>query len=223
MSRESEADLPGEAAAPRHAAGSAARRTRRLPARLAHAPGARQPGVPHDRRDQGPPGAGRPAPRACSPAAPDSSVTSGDAADGADRCPCSPCAPTSTPCPSRTPRSTAPTAPPSPTAPTPAATTCTPPSSSAPAWSSPSCTAQGLLPRPVRLIFQPAEEVLPGGAADAIESRRARRRRPDHRRALRPEGRRRPASACATAPSPPPATGWSSPWTAPAATPPART
>ncbi|WP_323449725.1 amidohydrolase [Streptomyces yaizuensis] len=29
---------------------------------------------------------------------------------------------------------------------------------------------QGLLPRPVRLIFQPAEEVLPGGATDAIES-----------------------------------------------------
>ncbi|MFF3936236.1 amidohydrolase [Streptomyces phaeofaciens] len=28
---------------------------------------------------------------------------------------------------------------------------------------------QGRLPRPVRLIFQPAEEVLPGGAADAIE------------------------------------------------------
>ncbi|MEV0176772.1 M20 family metallopeptidase [Streptomyces sp. NPDC050803] len=28
---------------------------------------------------------------------------------------------------------------------------------------------EGLLPRPVRLIFQPAEEVLPGGAADAIE------------------------------------------------------
>ncbi|MGW9051963.1 amidohydrolase [[Kitasatospora] papulosa] len=27
---------------------------------------------------------------------------------------------------------------------------------------------QGLLPRPVRLIFQPAEEVLPGGAADAV-------------------------------------------------------
>ncbi|GAA3499978.1 M20 family metallopeptidase [Streptomyces prasinosporus] len=27
---------------------------------------------------------------------------------------------------------------------------------------------QGLLPRPVRLVFQPAEEVLPGGAADAI-------------------------------------------------------
>ncbi|MET7482477.1 M20 family metallopeptidase [Streptomyces sp. NPDC005538] len=27
---------------------------------------------------------------------------------------------------------------------------------------------QGLLPRPVRLLFQPAEEVLPGGAADAI-------------------------------------------------------
>ncbi|WP_327115407.1 amidohydrolase [Streptomyces sp. NBC_01341] len=29
---------------------------------------------------------------------------------------------------------------------------------------------QGLLPRPVRLLFQPAEEVLPGGAADAIEA-----------------------------------------------------
>jgi amidohydrolase len=28
---------------------------------------------------------------------------------------------------------------------------------------------KGLLPRPVRLVFQPAEEVLPGGAADAIE------------------------------------------------------
>ncbi|AXK36832.1 amidohydrolase [Streptomyces armeniacus] len=30
--------------------------------------------------------------------------------------------------------------------------------------------AKGLLPRPVRLIFQPAEEVLPGGAPDAIDS-----------------------------------------------------
>ncbi|WP_329072597.1 amidohydrolase [Streptomyces sp. NBC_01429] len=29
---------------------------------------------------------------------------------------------------------------------------------------------RGLLPNPVRLIFQPAEEVLPGGAADAIKS-----------------------------------------------------
>ncbi|WP_030597347.1 amidohydrolase [Streptomyces fulvoviolaceus] len=29
--------------------------------------------------------------------------------------------------------------------------------------------SRGLLPRPVRLLFQPAEEVLPGGAADAIE------------------------------------------------------
>ncbi|MGW3495065.1 M20 family metallopeptidase [Streptomyces sp. NPDC001020] len=29
---------------------------------------------------------------------------------------------------------------------------------------------RGALPRPVRLIFQPAEEVLPGGAPDAIES-----------------------------------------------------
>lgn len=29
---------------------------------------------------------------------------------------------------------------------------------------------QGLLPNPVRLIFQPAEEVLPGGASDAIEA-----------------------------------------------------
>ncbi|WP_225825150.1 amidohydrolase [Streptomyces naphthomycinicus] len=30
--------------------------------------------------------------------------------------------------------------------------------------------AKGLLPRPVRLIFQPAEEVLPGGALDVIEN-----------------------------------------------------
>ncbi|WP_030609504.1 amidohydrolase [Streptomyces sclerotialus] len=30
--------------------------------------------------------------------------------------------------------------------------------------------AQGLLPGPVRLLFQPAEEVLPGGATDAIDS-----------------------------------------------------
>ncbi|MFC7468438.1 amidohydrolase [Actinomadura keratinilytica] len=29
---------------------------------------------------------------------------------------------------------------------------------------------EGKLPRPVRLLFQPAEEVLPGGAADAIEN-----------------------------------------------------
>ncbi|ANW18496.1 amidohydrolase [Streptomyces clavuligerus] len=29
---------------------------------------------------------------------------------------------------------------------------------------------QGLLPRPVRLIFQPAEEVLPGGATDVIDA-----------------------------------------------------
>ncbi len=29
---------------------------------------------------------------------------------------------------------------------------------------------EGRLPRPVRLLFQPAEEVLPGGASDAIES-----------------------------------------------------
>ncbi|MFI2202282.1 M20 family metallopeptidase [Streptomyces sp. NPDC020192] len=29
--------------------------------------------------------------------------------------------------------------------------------------------SKGLLPRPVRLLFQPAEEVLPGGAMDAIE------------------------------------------------------
>ncbi|MEY2227956.1 MULTISPECIES: amidohydrolase [Streptomyces] len=29
---------------------------------------------------------------------------------------------------------------------------------------------KGLLPRPVRLLFQPAEEVLPGGATDAIDS-----------------------------------------------------
>ncbi|MFF8385893.1 amidohydrolase [Streptomyces kanasensis] len=29
---------------------------------------------------------------------------------------------------------------------------------------------QGLLPRPVRLLFQPAEEVLPGGAVEAVEA-----------------------------------------------------
>ncbi len=81
---------------------------------------------------------------------------------------------------------------------------------------------QGLLPRPVRLIFQPAEEVLPGGAADAIADG-----------ALEGVGRilavhcdpgsTRGGSGCARAPSPPPATGWRSPSTAPAGTPPART
>jgi len=29
---------------------------------------------------------------------------------------------------------------------------------------------QGRLPRPVRLVFQPAEEIMPGGALDAIKA-----------------------------------------------------
>ena len=189
MSRESEADL---------------RRGRRLPGAL---PEALRAELIAFRRDlhmhpelgnqefrttaaaQGPAGEGRPrAPRARH-RAPGSSVTS--ATPGRRDARCWPCAPTSTPCPSRTPRPTARTAPPCPTAPTPAATTSTPPSSSAPASSSPSCTAQGLLPHPVRLIFQPAEEVLPGGAADAIECGALEGVGADHRRALRPQGRRR--------------------------------
>ena len=43
----------------------------------------------------------------------------------------------------------------------------------------------------VRLVFQPAEEVMPGGALDVIARRGARRRRRDLRAALRPQPRRR--------------------------------
>lgn len=48
--------------------------------------------------------------------------------------------------------------------------TCTPPPFSAAGLVLAELDRQGLLPNPVRLIFQPAEEVLPGGAPDAIES-----------------------------------------------------
>lgn len=81
----------------------------------------------------------------------------------------------------------------------------------------------GALPRPVRLLFQPAEEVLPGGAPDAIESG-----------ALEGVGRilavhcdprvdSQAGSGSVRERSPRPATGWRSSWTAPEATPPART
>lgn len=80
---------------------------------------------------------------------------------------------------------------------------------------------QGLLPQPVRLIFQPAEEVLPGGASDAIESG-----------VLDGVGKiiavhcdpkvDAGVIGLRPGPSPPPATGSRSPSTAPAATPPAR-
>ena len=49
---------------------------------------------------------------------------------------------------------------------------------------------RGLLPGRVRLLFQPAEEVMPGGALHLIVRRRARRRRPHLRPALRPQPRR---------------------------------
>ena len=52
--------------------------------------------------------------------------------------------------------------------PTPAATTCTPPPWSAPVSRSPSCTAPRPLPGRVRLMFQPAEEIMPGGALELI-------------------------------------------------------
>lgn len=81
---------------------------------------------------------------------------------------------------------------------------------------------QGLLPRPVRLLFQPAEEVLPGGATEAIESGvldgvgRIVAVHCDPRVDAGRIGLR-------AAPSPPPATGWRSPSPAPAGTPPGRT
>lgn len=81
---------------------------------------------------------------------------------------------------------------------------------------------QGLLPRPVRLLFQPAEEVLPGGATEAIDSG-----------ALDGVGKmiavhcdpRVDAGRIGlrAARSPPPATGWRSPSTGRAGTPRGRT
>lgn len=77
---------------------------------------------------------------------------------------------------------------------------------------------EGRLARPVRLLFQPAEEVLPGGAADAIEAG-----------VLDGVGRilalhcdpkvESAGSGCGSGRSPRPATGWRSPWTGRAATP----
>lgn len=80
---------------------------------------------------------------------------------------------------------------------------------------------QGLLPRPVRLIFQPAEEVLPGGAADAIESGVLEGSGGSSactatRRSMW-EG-----SGCGPGRSLRRATGWRSPSTGPAGTPPGR-
>nr|BBJ51253.1 hypothetical protein SAVMC3_38820 [Streptomyces avermitilis] len=78
--------------------------------------------------------------------------------------------------------------------------------------------SQGRLPYPVRLIFQPAEEVLPGGAVDAIASGALEGVGGSSACTATP-GSTPGASGCGTAPSPPPATGskWRS--TAPAATP----
>ncbi len=48
--------------------------------------------------------------------------------------------------------------------------TCTPRSSSGPGWRWPRSLAGTALPGRVRLVFQPAEEVMPGGALDVIEA-----------------------------------------------------
>ena len=157
-----DAALPG--ALPRRAA----RRTRRLPARPAHAPRAGQPGVPHHRRDQGAAGAGRPRPRVLPTGTGLICDIGPGQADGGAGAPRSRCAPTSTPCPSRTPRPS-PTARPSPDR----AHACGHDVHTTVVLGAGLVLAElaraGRLPRPVRLLFQPAEEVLPGGAADAIE------------------------------------------------------
>ena len=75
---------------------------------------------------------------------------------------------------------------------TPAATTCTPPAWSAPALALAEAHARGLLPGRVRLLFQPAEEVMPGGALRLMEAGALDERRPDLHAALRPDPRRRP-------------------------------
>ncbi len=61
---------------------------------------------------------------------------------------------------------------------------------------------QGLLPGRVRLLFQPAEEVMPGGALSLIELGALDGPRPDLRAALRPQPRRRAGRASARARSP---------------------
>ena len=77
----------------------------------------------------------------------------------------------------------------SPASATPAVTTCTPRSCSAPRLA---LVANRDRPGRVRLLFQPAEEAMPGGALDVIEAGVARRRRRDLRAALRPDAGRRP-------------------------------
>ena len=62
------------------------------------------------------------------------------------------------------------------------------------------------VPGRVRLLFQPAEEVMPGGALEMHRRGRARRRRPRLRAALRPVARRRAGSGCASDRSPAPPT-----------------
>ena len=77
----------------------------------------------------------------------------------------------------------------------PAGTTSTPRRCSAPAWPWPRWTPRDGSPGRVRLLFQPAEEVMPGGATRLMELGRARRREPDLLPALRPDHRRRPGRA----------------------------
>ena len=106
------------------------------------------------------------------------------------------CAPTSTRC--RWPTSrTCPTPPPARASATPAGTTCTPPSLLGVALAL--ATLDGL-PGTVRCVFQPAEETVPGGAHRGGRLRRAGRRLPGLRAALRPVGAGRARSACAPAP-----------------------
>ncbi len=84
--------------------------------------------------------------------------------------------------------------------------------------------AAGQLPRAVRLLFQPAEEVLPGGAAGAIASGVLGGVGKIIAVHCDPKvGAGRIGLRHGTAPSPRPATAWRSPSTAPAATRPART
>ena len=84
---------------------------------------------------------------------------------------------------------------PCPASPTRAATTSTPPPCSAPPWRWPRRTPAGCCGGRVRLLFQPAEEVMPGGALHLMELGVARGRGADLRAALRPRRRRRAGRA----------------------------
>ncbi|CAM5561161.1 amidohydrolase [Streptomyces tanashiensis] len=81
---------------------------------------------------------------------------------------------------------------------------------------------RGLLPNAVRLIFQPAEEVLPG-AARAPSRPGSWTAWAGSSPSTATPGSTPGRSGCGSAPSPPPATVWRSPSTAPAVTPPVRT